>query len=524
MMWRFRVGPSMSNRNQALAALAFAVCLTSSVFVDPVRSEDEMPTGVVADAGGRSRLTVRGEYVVETFSQKNFHLGDGPIGETSSDYDAFWAQNLLLRPRFIVSDNLNVNLSVDVAQGVWGFDGESDAGVYPVNPSLSGTRVDWAYLAYRHAGTATRWYVGRQPFTLGHGLVLETDAAGVQVYRDLSRIGSLGLGVAKIYESGGFSDRINETPDSTRVGRDGRDADLFFAELAMGDESLSLRPFFVYYVDRSGGDGDLVYPDQLPYLEARFQPGITRATAFGLSFALRRGLISVEGEYDNLRGVDRLGDANFGPDEIHDVNNGDLTGANLYLRGALGGARGELGVILAQGSGDEDPRTGEGNITRIATDGGFFITEVWEDSVMPDRGYYPGGLGSPLVRGYRELENTKIVQGFASFRPTPNLRLFASVSMIRASEALREWSDANGNGVLEVDEFGPGTSTELGSELDVRIEWAVDRRLQLELAAGRFLPRVASSYLLYGHDQAQEAANEIRATITVPIPEFSLGG
>ncbi|MEZ4650393.1 MAG: alginate export family protein [Candidatus Eisenbacteria bacterium] len=206
------------------------------------------------------------------------------------------------------------------------------------------------------------------------------------------------------------------------------------------------------------------------------------------------------------------------------MNNGDLSGGNLYLRAALGGARGELGLILAQGSGDDDPRTGEGNLTRIATDGGFSITEVWEDSIMPDRGYYPGGLGSPLVRGYRELENTKITQGFVSFRPTPNLRLFASVSMIRASEAIREWSDVNGNGILELDEFGDGMSDELGSEFDLRMEWTIDRRLEVELAAGRFLPRVASSYLLYGHDGAQEAANEIRATVTVPIPEFSLGG
>ena len=143
---------------------------------------------------------------------------------------------------------------------------------------------------------------------------------------------------------------------------------------------------------------------------------------------------------------------------------------------------------------------------------------------MPDRGYYPGGMGSPFVRGYRDLENTRIFQGFLAFRPRPSLRLFASASLIRSSEEIREWADLNGDGTLGEDEFGDGVSTELGSELDFRIDWLVDPHVQVTVAGGRFLPRVAASYLLYGHGSAQDPATEIRAAVTVAIPEFSLGG
>ena len=523
-MERTRRFDSMERSSRSIRS-AFMVGALLALLAGSARAQEEAPSAGAPDDAPRSRLTLRGEYVVETFSQ-SFHLGAAPTGGISTNHDAFWAQNLLLRPRFIISDDLNVNVSLDVAQGIWGLEtGTSVSGdPYPVNPSLTALRVDWAYLAYRHDGSGTRWYVGRQPFVLGQGLVLETDAAGLQVYRDFSRLGSLGIGVAKIYEAGGFSDENNLGPDSVRVGHDGRDADLFFASLETGSERFSVRPYFVYYQDRSGGDGITVFPDRVPYLETRFQPNVTRATAFGASAELRRGVLQVDAEYDKLRGTDRIKNASFGPFARNDINSGDLTGGNLYFRAALVGGRAELGLVYAKGTGDPDPRSGEGNLNRIATDGGFSITEVWEDSIMPDRGYYPAGMGSPLVRGYRDLENSKILQGFVAYRPRASLRLFGSVSVIRSTEVVREWSDANGDGLLAVDEFGSGVSNELGSEFDFRIDWLLDRKLQVELALGRFLPRVASSYLLYGHGSAQDPATEIRARITVPIPEFSLGG
>ena len=53
-------------------------------------------------------------------------------------------------------------------------------------------------------------------------------------------------------------------------------------------------------------------------------------------------------------------------------------------------------VVFGRGSGDEDYGSGEGNINRLKTMGFFYLTEVWEDSIMPDEeGITPQGLGAP---------------------------------------------------------------------------------------------------------------------------------
>ncbi len=480
------------------------------------------------ESGPRSRLTIRGEFTIESFSQQNFFLGGGGTHGVSTDDDGYWAQNLLLQPRFILSDNLNINLSVDVAQGVWGFDTPAAAGQinpYTTGNSLTAVQLDWAYLAYRHVPSSTRWYLGRQEFRVGKGLVLDTDASGIQIYRDFPGLSSaFGLGVAKIFEAGGFSDANNLIDeDGARAGTDGRDADVFLAEWAMEGSSVSLSPYFLMYMDRSGGDGSTVRPDGLAPT-ARFQPHVTRANAIGIEASLRAGVVALDVEFDSIKGVDRVANTEFGPGEIWDKNNGDLSGSNMYLRGAIETSRFEIGGIFAQGSGDDDPRSGEGNLNRIHTDGRFYITEVWEDSTVPPIGFHPEGLGSPLSRGYRELENTRIMQGFLAFHVRPNLRVFGSASLIRAVRDLRGFSDENGDGVLSDDEFGTDLTRELGSEFDWRVDWD-HGDFETSLSGGLFLPRVGAGYVMYGRsDGVQEKAMEMKFSIRVPITEFSLGG
>lgn len=69
-----------------------------------------------------------------------------------------------------------------------------------------------------------------------------------------------------------------------------------------------------------------------------------------------------------------------------DVNNGDLSGYNLDA--------------------DARMKLGAGNINKVRTNGFFYVTEVWEDSLMPDEeGITPQGLGSPASRDCREFEN-----------------------------------------------------------------------------------------------------------------------
>jgi hypothetical protein len=472
---------------------------------------------------------------VGTFAQKNFHLGGGGQVESggSTEADNFWSQNLLLQPRLILADNLNVNVKMDVAQGVWGFDGNVETSLdgavprsfYDTSDALTAVDIDWAYLAYHHRGTGTRWYLGLQEFVLGHRLVLDQDAPGLQIYKGLDSFGgTLALGYAKESESGSLSDEnLTNRPDQ-RVGPDRRDADLLYVAWESTSPRFAVNPFFASYRDRSNADSTTLVPDGLPYLDARFRPNVTSATVFGVAVAARLGGLHVDLEFDRLRGADRVRNSDSGRLEELDVNNGDLTGSNLYLRAALAFSAFDVGGIYAQGSGDADPFSGEGNINRIRTDGRFFITEVWEDALMPDQGIHPDGMGSPDVRAYRELENTKIMQGFLAVRPRPNLQVFASVSLIRASQPIRAWSDSNGNGAISAEEMTGVISDQLGSEFDARIDWQLEQKLTVALRGGMFLPREAASLLLYGVGNRQESARELRLTVSVPIPEFSLGG
>lgn len=490
------------------------------------------PSDGPASRGPRSRLTLTGEWNVETTTQKNFQFGrttDTAAPGSASDFDAFWQQELKLYPRLILSDNLNINLGWTLGQGVWGLDLDPNSGTGLSGLSHKGTFVpfhlNWAFLAYRHAPTKTRWYIGRQRFGLGHKLVLDTNGDGVQIHRELPGLGSnLILAFAKESEgTDGLTDQ-NRTP---QLGADGRDADLWFLnwDYRSAGGALSFSPFFASYVDRGNADGITLFPDGLDDLNARFRPQISSAKAFGASLGVRRGVLHIDAEVDQLSGTDRVKNVNSGQFEMHDVNNGDLKGSNLYARVALEGARLELGGTFAQGSGDDDPRIGEGNINSIRETGWFYITEVWEDTVALDEdGVAPGGLGSPFVRGYRGLENTRILQGHAALQASRRLRVTGTFSLIRATKGIRSWVDANGDGSIEASEFGSRLSTQLGSEIDGRFDWHLDRDATLSLRGGMFFPREAAGWLVHGTSKYQEKVREIRLHLTVPIPEFSLGG
>jgi hypothetical protein len=500
----------------------------------PASAQDEnAPSGTAPEGAARSRLTLRGVYTVDTFAQKNFHLGSGGQVEAggATEADNFWSQNLLLQPRLILADNLNVNVKMDVGQGVWGFEGATEPNTaaprsfYETDNALTAVDIDWAYLAYHHAGTGTRWYLGLQEFVLGNRLVLDHDAPGLQINKSLDSFGgTLGLGYAKESESGSISDENLTDRADQRVGPDRRDADLIYLAWESTSPRFAVNPFYAWYQDRSNADGTTLLPDGLPYLDARFRPNVTRATALGVAVAARVGGLHLDLEFDRLSGTDRVRNLDSGPLEQLDVNNGDLSGSNLYLRAALVMSAFEIGGIYAQGSGDPDPFSGEGNINRMRTDGRFFITEVWDDALMPEQGIHPDGMGSPDVRGYRELENTRIMQGFLTVRLKKSLQILTSVSLIRASEPIQAWSDVDGNGAISSEEMTGVTSDQLGSEFDAHIDWTLEQKLTVSLRGGMFLPREAAGILLHGIGTHQETARELRLTVAVPIPEFSLGG
>ena len=450
-------------------------------------------------------------------------------------------------------------MKMDLAQGVWGLSGgaspDSSLNLTQKQKSFLDLRVDQAYLSYRHRRTATRWYLGRQQFSLGNLLVLDEDAPGLQVWRDFGPNRALGLGFAKESESGTISDLAGV--DSLRTPKrivDGRDADLFLGEARLGrdGEGLFLNPFLAYYVDRGNADSTTILPDGHE-LQARFRPNISRATVIGIAASRAGKSVRIDAELDILSGVDRVrADSmkydNSGPRQAHDVNNGDLKGMNIYGRVAWTGARLELAGTYAHGSGDPQPFRAEGNINALHTQGRWFLTEVWGNGLsLEDVGIAPQGLANPEVRGYRGLENTTAIQVLAAFKVRSNLKAGVSWTMLRATQPLRPWRDTplsggqfgEGDGVITPGEYDhdpyavatsplhpyPGSqSTDLGLEIDGRIDWTLPDRVTVTLRGGSFAPGPAAGYLINGTAKFDKRPMGLRLNVTVPIPEFSLGG
>lgn len=461
------------------------------------------------------QITLSGFYAFNGYTQNNFFLGRDAPGVVS-DGDDYGIQLFRLQPVIEYGSNLRAVVRVDMAQGIWGVDNEDrDVGEPGFSPLFNNKdtnfliHVDWAYVeaTVPKLGDAT-FRVGRQKNALGNLLVLDQDGDGVQVDKPFGEWTAT-LGWTKMFEGvDGLTD------EDFPGGPDGEDADLLMLRLQGPAGGWQLEPYAAFYRD-AGDSDDLTYlPQGLDYFRARFQPNVSSATVLGLAFQGQLGALSLKGEADWLTGSDDVANADSGPRQLLDVNNGDLEGYTLYLDAGLPLGPGTLGAKLGMGSGDDDVMSGKGNLTKIRTNGFFYVTEVWEDSVMPDEeGITPQGLGSPASRGYREFENTTLLQLHYSFAPAPDWKLFLSGTVLRATEDVQAWSDLDGDGAIQPDEVGFAASDDLGEELDFRLDWQVMPHLTWTLRGGYLWVGEGAGYLVNGTDRFLDDAWELRTTV-----------
>jgi len=234
----------------------------------------------------------------------------------------------------------------------------------------------------------------------------------------------------------------------------------------------------------------------------------------GAAGSLKKGPLVLKGEAEFLTGKDAIPNANSGPRELLDVNNGDLSGYNVLVDAKYTIAKGTLGGVFGRGSGDADPMSGKGNINKVRTNGFFYVTEVWEDSIMPDEeGITPQGLGSSAHRGYRELENTTLAQLNYARPVGKEWRAFASATLVRATQPLHPWADTNGNGAIDPGELGQASSRALGKEIDGLVDWNLMSHLVWTFRGGIFFPGDAAGYLLNGTSAFHKNAWELRTQI-----------
>ncbi|MGR3309648.1 MAG: hypothetical protein ACUZ77_02635 [Candidatus Brocadiales bacterium] len=504
---------------------------------------------------------------------------------------------------------------VDNARGTfidWQGDNRNSSNLFSSKETNYAFHADWAYIDFRvpfiSKDFLTRAKVGRMWFGVGNKLVLDYDYEGFQT---VTKHGAhtLTLGWAKVSEGYmGLSDRGADDRkwDALSMGAvSGNDTNLWMVkhEYVLPEKRGRIEGYYIHYNDAGTDDGTAYLRDQIDYSVARFGSQIGKLHVIGsaIDYKIGKLALKVEGSYlfgrdnnDNttfnssgipidadLNGkVDRDTRQSFGtagnsasgataipgylaPHFFNrlDKNNGNIRGWNAYLNAkyndAFDAGKPGLwyltpGLVAGAGSGDDDPTRGRGNVNKIQTEGWFYVSEVWEDSIMPDlTGITPQGLGSPWSRGYREFENQILVQPNITWKFHPKWDLFLSYQYVWAMERIyawapdggrlgsRLWTDGNGRafsdeaaaraalngltpGVAWADErekFEGGidrdrSSRDIGQEFDYKLSYHIFSNLTFDLRGGIFLPGRAASFLIAGADSWNAAAWEGRWDIT----------
>lgn len=436
--------------------------------------------------------------------------------------DHYIVQMLRLNLSANYGDDVKAVTRIDLGQGWWGVDNElptykGASGLFDNKDANYIIHVDHAYMWFKFHPINTDFTIGRFNWSLGNKLVLDNNWDGITGDLHLGG-GKLKLGWAKIFEGVyGLSDVKPDGP-LPKGHNDPRDANMFLASYQTKFNTTDLEVFGLYYNDASIDDSTAFLIDGLNYNRPRFTPHITSLGIFGLAGTTKIDKFTLAYEANYLFGKDdinnathqgALNTASAAVDPLkYDINNGDLSGYNVYVK--MNYAASEivtLGLVAGMGSGDDDPTSGKGNVNKLRTSGFFYMTEIWEDSIMPDEeGITPQGLGAPNVRAYRELENTTAIQANAMFKITPKWNFFTSFTYLKATQPIFAWTAA-----------GPDLSNsadDIGMEIDFKTDYKIYDKLTLSFMGGYFIPGKGAQYLINGNDKFDDPAYELKTTIT----------
>ena len=417
-------------------------------------------------------------------------------------------------------------LRADAAQGWWGANNDPNTGVdADGNPTYNPgayfrnkdnnypIHFDHAFIYFELPWFPVRFELGRNTWHVGNKLVLDYPLDGITLSSSVGDHVKLSAMWAKISEGNGSY----KTPAGALMNDDDQwsDSDLMGLQVKYGTKTFNAELFGLFYKDRMDrmdeADGGAHLPQGLGFEYSRFQPQVSQAIALGLaldgSADIAKGL-KWGFEFDFLTGDDDFDNADHAGGLL-DKNDGSLSGFNALAHATQKldvGVPFDIGLVVGMGSGDDDPTEGGGNLNRIITMGRWPLTNVWEDSVMPDiGGISPQGLGSPVSRGYRELENTTVAQLKLGLVPTERLRLEASYTYLEATQDVHGW-DAMG---VPTDE----TASDLGMEIDVNLKLTIYEELKYIVLFGYFMPGDAAALLMNGNTDKTEAAMEVKQVL-----------
>lgn len=496
----------------------------------PVPAAPEPPPAPAPPAAKKLPFEVKasGVYTVWGLTQRNFLLGkEHPLD------DAGYTVQMLRAKIDLERDDFGISTRMDAAQGWWGVDNspnvENVAGVdengAPTNTAGYNTnslfdRKDTNYGL--HVDIAYGWAkfgklkvnAGRQYYGAGNKLVIDLNLDGVTAEYGLGDHWKAEALWAKVAEGRGAW----TTPAGPLMSDADANADVNLVGLRAAykkvdketKDGLQGEIYAWYWHDALATDYAHL-PDGLGYARSRFTPHVSQLATVGAAFEGKRDKTSWKAEVDGLYGRDNIANTAHNGGKV-DLNDGTLYGWIAYGELTQGFGAEKLpmrgGMVVGVGSGDPDPTSGAGNVTRMATMGFSPLLNVWEDSVMPDvEGISPQGLGSPVSRGYRELENTTAILGKYGIKPVKQLDVELVGAYLRSTAPVPAF-DANG--------VPTGASaSDLGWEVDVNGTWELKKGLKARALFGYFQPGTAAAYNVNGNADAMDAAWELKNELIV---------
>ncbi|KHD05782.1 hypothetical protein PN36_16585 [Candidatus Thiomargarita nelsonii] len=492
-------------------------CGKKRSMLKPLAGALVLATGICAAPASAVNTEINGVYNVWGISQNSFFFGKKK-DSFGSDNDNYVVQMLRLKVSLADdNDDIKAITRFDLAQGWWGVDNAGDksvdGGQFYDKGTFFDVHVDHAYLDFRVPNTESRVMVGRFHHALGNKLVLDDDLDGIRFTAPMGN-SKLSLAFAKPFEGDVDLTGQGATPVGDQslntLNDEGSTDDANMFSIAfdhkMGGNNLSA--WYVYYADEGYDDGSAYITQGLGYARPRFTPQVTELNIFGGAATFKMGSVTLNGEFNYLSGQDDIANDTYNGNK-NDKNNGDLEGYTAYLDAKLGlgeGGKSNVGVKFGIGSGDDDPSSGEGNITKLKTQGFFYFTEVWEDSIMPDvAGITPQGIGAPNTKGYREFENTTAVQLYANFALSKSMSIFGSYSYMMATEDVHGWNADGPTSQL---------SDDIGQEVDAIFKWKLYKKLIFSSRFGYFMPGEATLLLVNGNTANDDDAWEWKNTLT----------
>lgn len=468
----------------------------------------------IGPAQAEKSFEYSGLYSAWAQSQKDFFFGRAEYN------DNYAVQMFRLNLKFHANERVGAATRFDMAQGFWGVDNADRTNDRPGGRNgfsqlfdFKDTNflfhVDQAYGFVKFPEQELEVRIGRQQYRLGTMMMLDNNLDGVQV----SFRKQFGLHYAKVSEGlDSLSDNEIEDIDGNVVA-DGEDAHLFVATFDNAVNDLNYGVYGTYYKDNGYDDGTSYLPHDLNYFRSRFAPQVTELFTLGLTGDYAKDALKIVFEANYLVGSDDIDNTAINGIGLTDINNGDLSGYNVYVKADYDvNEKFALGGVFGMGSGDDDVTSGDGNVNKIRTSGFFYLTEVWEDSIMPDEeGITPQGLGAPNVRGYRELENTTAFQLNATVKPIAKWKLFLSYTYLMATEEIPAWTS---DGTTTTVDYA-NAADDIGSEFDYNLSYAVAPSATVGVRGGFFMPGDGALNLINGNTDNDDMAYETKGYLAI---------